>query len=378
MSWRERRPLIVAAVVFLPGFLDPAGLLAAAAGALALGASLWPWPTRRVGLGAAGLAVAAISVLVDALYVGRAGLTLIWMPFEALGLLIFVGRIVRRAPAGRPLLLAAAPAVALLALPFRFAVHSSPQKWSGAVFAACLALFPLACAIAIGLYLRSLDAERERAVRESRREQRVRVARDLHDFVAHELTGIVLEADAAQMSGAGERETKDLLARVREASVRALEATERTVREFDDDRAAAGAARPPDLGDLPDLVARFEALGSVRAELDLPADLPGRTAAAPSALAFAVVLEALTNVRRHAGAAGTVRIAVAAAGERVEVVVEDDGALGASRPPSRPGTGSGLAALERRIAALGGTLAAGPTGGGWLVEASLPLSAAPG
>jgi signal transduction histidine kinase len=83
-----------------------------------------------------------------------------------------------------------------------------------------------------------------------------------------------------------------------------------------------------------------------------------------------VVIEALTNVRRHAPSATTVTVAVAVHSGVVEVTVVDDG--GAAPAAPRDGGGTGLAGLDERVRALGGDLHAGPHGAGWRVSCHLP------
>ena len=154
------------------------------------------------------------------------------------------------------------------------------------------------CAAGAGLYLRLGDHRRRLAEEQARRAHRLDLARDLHDLVAHEVTGIVIAAQAAALPD------------IEAAGLRALEAMDRMV----------GTLRGPvsqrvhGVADLPDVVRRFSSTGPTAATLSMP-EVPG-TPGAPdlspdaSKAAYHVVIEALTNVRRHAPAATTVTVTV--------------------------------------------------------------------
>jgi signal transduction histidine kinase len=243
------------------------------------------------------------------------------------------------------------------------------------------ALAPAGAAVA-GWHLRRQEACRARAVAAARRAQRAALARDLHDFVAHDVSEMLAQAQAAQVVAGDAATALAALRRIEAAGLHALSAMDRTVRMLGDGE--AGGATPdvaaPGLADLPDLVERFAAAGPAAAALDLDPGLPDGVPPEVATTVYRVVVEALTNVRRHAATAG--RVAVAVAGEagpdgpRLRVRVTDDGG---PRPPasSRRG-GLGLPGLAERVEALGGTLAAGPReGGGWRVTAALPLPRRP-
>ncbi|GAA2711261.1 histidine kinase [Streptomyces luteosporeus] len=257
------------------------------------------------------------------------------------------------------------------------------------------ALFMLAGGVAalVGSYLRSLDARRLRSVGEARKAQRMQLAADLHDFVAHDVSGIVVLAQAGQVMGEAARPEQllPLLQRIEAAGLQALASLDRTVLMLNDSpaRTAAepGEVRPSPYGlaDITDLVERFRS--SSRSEVEYDCDVTGEAAdAVPrevAATAHRLVAEALTNVRRHAVSAMRVRVFVRmeGAGQDRTLLVGvvngnralTDGALGSSRL----GGGTGLAGLEERVVALGGTLGAGPHGTtGWQVRASFPLAGA--
>ncbi|MFG3055956.1 sensor histidine kinase [Kitasatospora sp. NPDC048239] len=364
-----------------------AALLLAATAALAGAAAVLPWPSGRVTLAVAAGTVAVCSLALDAGYSGPYRLAGFWLPFEWPALLVLFGRAARRVPGRRVVPVLALLAAAVLLLPLRFTLRVPDADWLVSPVAVSLALFPAVAVAGAGLYLRSLDARRERAVSRARREQRLEVARGLHDFVAHEITGIVLEAQAGQLPGQDGEETAALLRRLEEAGLRALDSMDEMVgalREPQAELSAAAATRVHGLADLPELVGRFGASGAVRATVELAPESSAVLSGEAEATVYAVVLEALTNVRRHAPGAteAAIRVAVvrpaSGAGRVVEVSVTDDGGGGARGTKGllrrRTGGGTGLAGLAERVAAHGGTLGAGPhRPSGWRITCVLPV-----
>ncbi|MFH9350659.1 sensor histidine kinase [Kitasatospora sp. NPDC017646] len=355
-----------------------AALLLALTAAIAAVVSLLPWPLGRVTLTTAAGAVAGASLLVDLCYPGPYRLPAFWAPFEWLGLLGVLFRAVRRLPDRWVGPIGGLVALAAVVLPLRFALRTPQGGAAGPVGGVLFCLLPVLGVAGASLYLRVLDARRERAVARARREQRLEVARGLHDFVAHEITGIVLEVQAGQLPGQDAEETAALLRRLEEAGLRALDSMDEMVGALREDQGAAGTTRRLGLADLPELVARFGTKGGPRATVDLAPEAVGLLAAEAQATAYAVVLEALTNVRRHAPQATevTVRVAPEPDGRGVRVTVGDTGGPAARRPRlrRRPGAGgTGLAGLAARATAHGGTLTSGPLGpSGWQVCCTLP------
>jgi len=223
--------------------------------------------------------------------------------------------------------------------------------------------------------LRWRDSQRLAAARLARRAQRLSLARDLHDLVAHDVTGIVLEAQAALLSDqpAG---TGSLLARIEASGQRALSAMDDMIRALHDpDEPAVGGelTRRYGLADLSGLVERFAASGRIAAALDAGSGLAAAVPADTQALAYRVVVEGLTNVRRHARAATRVGVRVCAPDAATLLVcVEDDGD-GRPAGTGRRGGGTGLAGLAERVGAAGGHLTAGPVGRGFRLTATLPV-----
>ncbi|MFI6507221.1 sensor histidine kinase [Streptosporangium sp. NPDC050855] len=309
------------------------------------------------------------------------------MLIEVPPLLVLTLMAARRAPASRAVVSAglAGSAVALMLV---------RTLWPGDIAlaaGACASWSLLAVAAAgTGLYARTLDDGRRRAVAAARRTQRLVLARDLHDFVAHDVSGILVQAQAARlMPQELPPQVADALRRIEEAGQRALAAMDRTVRMLHEageaGEAGSGAtAPPPGVEGLARLAGGYSP--SVRVDLSVDPGLERRLSPETSATVYRVVTEALTNVRRHAPAATSVAITVTLAGGAVRVRVVDDG--GHPRAARRGGHGPagltgrvseaarrggfGLIGLTERVEVLGGSLSAGPGPGGWRVEALVP------
>ncbi|MEV7420119.1 histidine kinase [Streptomyces sp. NPDC089919] len=224
---------------------------------------------------------------------------------------------------------------------------------------------------------RAERAERTREEEARRRvaEERLRIARDLHDVVAHHIALVNVQAGvAAHVMDKRPDQAKEALAHVREASRSALNELRATVgllRQSGDPEAPTEPA--PGLAVLDELVETFRHAGLPvevardRTEAPLPA--------AVDLAAYRVIQEALTNVRKHAGAGARAEVSVVRVGPTVEVTVLDDGGEPADRAPD-PGGGHGLLGMRERAGALGGTCTAAPRfGGGYRVHAVLPLPA---
>jgi signal transduction histidine kinase len=225
-------------------------------------------------------------------------------------------------------------------------------------------------AVAYGLGLRLLDTRRRAAAEHVRRDERLDLARELHDVVAHHVTGIVVQAQAAQIVARRDPgRVDDSLAGIEAAGSDALVAMRRVVGILRDTGDAAPSSPGPE--ELEDLIQRFGNAGRA-VHLSLP-DERERATWPPeiTSTVYRVVRESLTNVARHAPHAGTVTVGVARTPDAVTVHVLDDGPPAAHR--YRPG-GYGLEGMRERLDALGGTLRAGPLDqGGWAVRAALPL-----
>lgn len=266
---------------------------------------------------------------------------------------------------------------ALLLLPLRLGVYSS---LAGLLFTEILIMFGLAVAVVWGLYLRSIDVRRQRALANVQRSERIELARDLHDFVAHHVTGIVVQAQAAQYIPAGDHaKVTESFAAIEKAGVEALASMRRLVGVMRENDAGGGSRPLGDLDQLRTLVERFN-VGEVYASLYLSPEFPA--AAAPpeiSATLYRVAQESLTNIRKHAHQVTTVSVVVSGGSDSVEMAVRDDGQVTGHRSRlASLGGGYGLAGLSERLVALGGSLTAGPRPeGGWEVIGRVPLTGLP-
>lgn len=217
-------------------------------------------------------------------------------------------------------------------------------------------------------------AAREHELEAQRRvdEERVRIARDVHDVVAHSLATIATQASVGVHLGAQDPERAvELLRSVKEVSTGALLDLRSALRTVRDDAPTRPA---PSLGELPELVdrARSSGLSVVLRTEGSPAGMP----AAVQVAVYRIVQEGLTNVMRHAGGAETL-VRVAVDGHEVEVDVRNDGA-GKPTSTGDSGSGSGLIGMRERASALGGAFTAqAQSDGGFRVHAVLPLEAQP-
>ena len=215
-------------------------------------------------------------------------------------------------------------------------------------------------------------AERERAEQEQQRrqasEERLRIARELHDVIGHHLSLINVQAGVGlHLMDNRPEQAREALAAIKTASSEAL-------REV---RAVLGALRTED-----EAAPRQPALGLSRLDdLTAGAGLPVTTAvtgevrALPPEVdraAYRIVQEALTNVRRHAGPGATASVAIDYLPTALRLAIRNDTAEAVEAQRGTPGTG--IAGMRARAQSLGGTLRAGPVDGGYLVSVLLPAA----
>jgi signal transduction histidine kinase len=227
----------------------------------------------------------------------------------------------------------------------------------------------VAAPLAVGFTVR---VNREQAAQKRRDEarrqadaERLRVAQEVHDVVGHGLAAINMQAEIAlHLLAKGDSDATGALtaiSRTSRESLDELRATLGAVRRGEDDRSPA-----PGLARLDALVDRTRAVG-VPVSVDVDGPVTGLPAAVDLA-AYRIVQESLTNVLRHAGTA-TAAVRVRVAGADLTIEVSDTGRGG---PPANGG--HGLAGMRERVAALGGSLHAGPRPeGGFAVTATLPV-----
>jgi signal transduction histidine kinase len=224
------------------------------------------------------------------------------------------------------------------------------------------------------------DAQRAAEARRAAEEERARIARELHDVVAHHVAVIAVQAGAARMlaTGADER-TLDLLGSIEGASHQAMRELRRLLgvlrREPGGEPGGPRQAAPqPGLGQLEQLLDQVR-----RAGLPVELTVDGAPEGLPDGVdlsAYRIVQEALTNALKHAGPVAT-RVGLRCDGRAVTLIVTSARPAGEpAAPPERPG--HGLIGMRERAAMAGGELRAGPTAdGGFEVFARLPLEPGP-
>ncbi|MCX4703630.1 histidine kinase [Streptomyces sp. NBC_01352] len=265
-------------------------------------------------------------------------------------------------------MLAALPLAALVSL------HDASEAFAQARGA--LELAWLIAAGAAGEALRQAErradeAERTREETARRRadEERLHIARELHDSLTHQISVIKVQAEVAVHVARkrGEEVPQALLAiqaAGREAT-RELRATLGALRDDD-------TTPPRGLDHVPELVERARGIG-----LDTTLTIEGQRHAVPAAVdrtAYRIVQESLTNIARHAGAA-TASVRIDCRPDALAIRVDDDGR---ATPDTAPVPGVGLLGMRERVTALGGRLRAEPRGeGGFTVQAELPVDRTP-
>jgi signal transduction histidine kinase len=215
--------------------------------------------------------------------------------------------------------------------------------------------------------LAARSAALQRQAEQATAAERARIARELHDIVAHHLSVIVLQAAGARASG---KPAEPTLEKIENSARQALGETRRLLGVVRDPAGEAGLAPQPGIGELDALAASVRAAG-LPVNLVISGDLAPLPATVEVSV-YRIVQEALTNVLKHAGPARA-GVTVGCEQETVTIEVTDDG----TGEPGRqaPRGGRGLAGMRERAAVFGGELRAGPRpGGGFAVRARLPLA----
>jgi signal transduction histidine kinase len=237
-----------------------------------------------------------------------------------------------------------------------------------------VALCELALAVGYLMWHNRAALEREVAEREAEAErrlgeERLRIAREVHDVVAHAMVAINVQAGvAAHLLDSESVQAREALRNIKRTSGDALTDLRATLGVLRDPGQAVPTGPSAGLGDLDAVAGQLRAAG---VEVVVDVEEVGSVAAPVHAASYRIVQEALTNVLRHAHASAA-SVAVRADDDTLSIVVADDGT--GPDPPSDD-AGAGVRGMRERAEALGGTLQAGPRSeGGWRVEATLPLA----
>jgi signal transduction histidine kinase len=234
----------------------------------------------------------------------------------------------------------------------------------------------LALTSALAELMASTEHARAEEAGRAAADERGRLAREVHDIVAHSLSVMVVQAGAARsVAGDSPEEVRTALGEIERTGREALGEIRRllgAVRSGGSDDGEDGRSPQPGLAALPTLLERFRGLG-----LAVEAERESGLATLPTTIdlsAYRIVQEALTNCLRHARGAPA---RVVLARERDELLVEITNGPGRPSPAAPPGIGHGLSGMRERVAVYGGAFEAGPLpAGGWRVRARLPLDRA--
>ncbi|MEO5875712.1 MAG: sensor histidine kinase [Streptosporangiaceae bacterium] len=213
------------------------------------------------------------------------------------------------------------------------------------------------------------ELRRQDLARQAVLEERSRIARELHDVVAHHMSVIALQAEAAPYKIPDLPEpAKETFALLREEARRALIETRRVVGLLREEDETAERDPQPGLERLDELISAHEGLATVLRVTGMPKPMPEGV----DLSAYRIVQEALSNASRYAPGAN-VSVEVHYGAEVLRISVRDNGAHG---EPEASGGGHGLVGMRERVTMLGGSLFTGRQGEGWAVLAELPYDGA--
>ncbi len=219
----------------------------------------------------------------------------------------------------------------------------------------------------------ALARDRAEGERQAVAEERARIARELHDVVAHSISLMTVQAGAERLAlGDARPQTTEALSQIEVTGRQALAEMRRLLGMLRGPGEEVDLAPQPGIGQLTALGERVTRAG-LPVRLTVEGD-PRPVSPGVDISAYRIVQEGLTNALKHAHA-GRAEVTVSYRGDHVEIEVADDGRGG---PPSVNGAGHGLPGMRERVALYGGTLEAGPLPeGGWALRARLPREPAP-
>ncbi len=321
----------------------------------------------RAGLAAAGSWLLTVAL---AVFPSHDALSL-WGFLETGALLILLGVTARRVqPLSLAVVLCSVLGLAIVALPLRVAHHVVDAVIYTIVMAWCVAI-----ALILGGYVRSVDMRRVQTVARVQQAERLELARELHDFVAHHVTGIIVQAQAARtILATAPNEVEGILNAIETAGTETLDSMRRLVRVLREQDSRT--VRPGELyTELADLVADFARGGGPEPTVHVTGAARNvRLAPEAEISVHRVVQESLTNVRRHAPGAALVTVGVDVSNAQLAVEVCNSAPAERGAVPVGGLGGLGLVGLAERVEAVGGVFTAGTvTGGGWRVLACFPV-----
>ncbi|MEU9151498.1 histidine kinase [Streptomyces sp. NPDC048417] len=333
-----------------------------------------PDTRRSPSLTARAVGVAAMSAVLTCVCLSVSGRVANWGLLETLALLFLIVRVLAGTESDRTTAWTVAALVAaVLMLPLR------GRTVATLVAGQYVLTVALSLAVLIGCFLRAMEARRQRAVQDVRYAERLALARDLHDLIAHHMTGIIVQANAARTVHAIAPEKVDpALEAIARSGTETLESMRRLVRVLREDNHQA--LRPADLlSGLGDLVTTFSGRRTDAPAARFEAGAAARTSRFSPEVetsVYRVVQEALTNVHRHAPGERVV-VRLDADPDWLHVTVTNSLAHRRTGSPAGGQSGLGLIGLRERIEALDGEFWAGAVDPAqWEVRASVPRSPA--
>lgn len=299
----------------------------------------------------------------------------IWGPIEVGALLILVAVGVRWAAGAWAWLAVALAVCGQVGWVLRFI----PDRRLSVLITGC-ALWSIGSltAAVVAAYPRYTARRLRKTVAQEKEAQRRQLERDLHDYVAHDLSGIVVQAQAAQFASIDDPSVLlARLVRIEHAAQRAMSALDRSIqllRDVDSDERRTLVTQPT-LNDLRSTVAAFAETTTAQVTLtdgDDVADLPPEV----SVRLYRIAVESLTNIRRHAPESTEVMVELSRDRRAGTVDLSVTNTVTSPPRPSVPqgSGGTGLVEAAALVTTLGGTLTAGPNPSGWALTATVPVS----
>ncbi len=312
-------------------------------------------PHSALELGVAGLAATCIALYTLVVYVGRRPALL----YAAANLVISVAQLWIQTDTTAELVVGLTVSVLSIALWWALGEFAGARRAYHAELERRLAL---------------LEVERDHQARIAVAAERARIARELHDVVAHAVSVIVVQADGAAYAVHSRPDLAErAVATISSTGREALAELRRLLGVLRSDDAAGELTPLPGTRSLSELAERVRAVG-LPVRLEIVGDVDDLPAGVGLGI-YRIVQEALTNSIKHAGPGTKSVVRVERAGEHVDLDITDDGRRG-ERALAVVSGGNGLIGMRERALVFGGTLEAGPgAGGGWRVRARLPLAA---